>query len=90
MMKGRIATTDTRAPGIMEETEEQDELRGLRSESKLGLGALGFNVSSVSVGSRNKTDEMLGFDANAKLASLYLVSGLGKVNPVDHCKRLTL
>ncbi|OXG28035.1 hypothetical protein C359_05466 [Cryptococcus neoformans Bt120] len=77
-MKARVATTGTRAPGIVEETEEQDELRGLRSESKLGLGGLGFNLFSASVGSRNKTDEMLGLDANAKLASLYLVSGLGK------------
>ncbi|OWZ63919.1 hypothetical protein AYX14_06599 [Cryptococcus neoformans] len=77
-MKGRVAITGTRAPGIVEETEEQDELRGLRSESKLGRGGLGFNLSSASVGSRNKTDEMLGLDANAKLASLYLVSGLGK------------
>lgn len=88
-MKGRVATTGTRAPGIVEETEEQDELRGLRSESKLGLGGLGSNLSSASVGSRNKTDEMLGLDANAKLASLYLVSGLGKVSLVDHCERLS-
>lgn len=63
-MKGRVATTGTRAPGIVEETEEQDELRGLRSESKLGLKGLGSNLSSASVGSKKKTDEMLGLDAN--------------------------
>ncbi|ODO08610.1 hypothetical protein L198_00341 [Cryptococcus wingfieldii CBS 7118] len=76
-MKGRTATANTRAPGIMEE-EEQDEVRGLRSESKLGLGGLGLNQSSLSVGSRHKADKMLGLDPNAKLASMYMVSGLGK------------
>nr|ODN89542.1 hypothetical protein L203_02254 [Cryptococcus depauperatus CBS 7841] len=77
-IKGRT-TMSTRAPGIMEETEEQDELRGLQSESKLVLGGLDrFNQSSASVGSRHKADKMLGLDPNAKLASLYLVSGLGK------------
>ncbi|ODN79529.1 hypothetical protein L202_03489 [Cryptococcus amylolentus CBS 6039] len=76
-MKGRTATANTRAPGIMEE-EEQDEVRGLRSESKLGLGGLGLNQSSLSVGSRHKADKMLGLDPTAKLASMYMVSGLGK------------
>ncbi|WVN89327.1 uncharacterized protein L203_104549 [Cryptococcus depauperatus CBS 7841] len=80
-IKGRT-TMSTRAPGIMEETEEQDELRGLQSESKLVLGGLDrFNQSSASVGSRHKADKMLGLDPNAKLASLYLVSGLGKSGP---------
>ncbi|WVQ75890.1 hypothetical protein IAR50_005524 [Cryptococcus sp. DSM 104548] len=76
-MKGRTATGTAggRAPNIMEE-EEQDEVRGLRSESKLGLG--GINQSSLSVGSRHKADKMLGLDPNAKLASMYMVSGLGK------------
>ncbi|WVQ79913.1 hypothetical protein IAT38_002014 [Cryptococcus sp. DSM 104549] len=66
-------------PGILEEMEEADELRGLRSESKDVLGGLDrYNQSTASVASRHKADKMLGLDPNAKLASLYLVSGLGK------------
>ncbi|OCF45755.1 hypothetical protein I317_00243 [Kwoniella heveanensis CBS 569] len=69
------------SPAMLEKMEELDEVRGLRSESMphvLASFDRTFNQSATSVGSRAKADKMLGIDANAKLASLYLVSGLGK------------
>ncbi|WVF69649.1 hypothetical protein IAT40_004428 [Kwoniella sp. CBS 6097] len=68
-------------PAMLEKMEELDEVRGLRSDSMphvLASFDRTFNQSATSVGSRTKADKMLGIDANAKLASLYLVSGLGK------------
>ncbi|WVW78297.1 hypothetical protein I302_100251 [Kwoniella bestiolae CBS 10118] len=69
------------APGMLERMEELDELKGLRNDSMphiLSSFDRTFNQSATSVGSRTKADKMLGIDSNAKLASLYLVSGLGK------------
>ncbi|WVQ98203.1 hypothetical protein IAU59_005325 [Kwoniella sp. CBS 9459] len=71
----------TLSPAMLEKMEELDEVRGLRSDSMPHILASydrTFNQSATSVGSRAKADKMLGIDANAKLASLYLVSGLGK------------
>ncbi|WWD07517.1 hypothetical protein V865_005618 [Kwoniella europaea PYCC6329] len=68
-------------PGMLEKMEELDELKGLRNDSMphiLSSFDRTFNQSVTSVGSRTKADKMLGIDSNAKLASLYLVSGLGK------------
>nr|XP_019008347.1 uncharacterized protein I206_06906 [Kwoniella pini CBS 10737]OCF47128.1 hypothetical protein I206_06906 [Kwoniella pini CBS 10737] len=69
------------SPGMLEKMEELDELKGLRNDSVphiLSGFNQTFNQSTTSVGSRAKADKVLGIDSNAKLASLYLVSGLGK------------
>ncbi|WRT64656.1 uncharacterized protein IL334_001590 [Kwoniella shivajii] len=72
---------ETISPGMLEKMEELDELKGLRNDSGphiLNSFDQTFNQSVTSVGSRTKADRMLGIDSNAKIASLYLVSGLGK------------
>ncbi|WWC59598.1 uncharacterized protein I303_102156 [Kwoniella dejecticola CBS 10117] len=70
------------SPAMLEKMEELDELKGLRNDSMphiLSSFDRTFNQSATSIGSRTKADKMLGIDSNAKLASLYLVSGLGKL-----------
>ncbi|WVQ69409.1 uncharacterized protein L199_007626 [Kwoniella botswanensis] len=79
--KTSTKTTVPYGPGMLEKMEELDELKGLRNDSMphiLSSFDRTFNQSVTSVGSRTKADKMLGIDLNAKLASLYLVSGLGK------------
>lgn len=71
--------------------EASDTLGGLPRESSvpgvlaLGMGFTNGNYSSASVGSKFKTDKVLGLDPNAKLASFYLVSGLPRVCTC-HCQ----
>ncbi|WWC86768.1 uncharacterized protein L201_001647 [Kwoniella dendrophila CBS 6074] len=80
----RNTTNNNASPGMLERMEEADELRGLRNDSMPNIynnqyDKNNFNQSSTSVSSKTKADKMLGIDSrNAKLASLYLVSGLGK------------
>ncbi|ORY21289.1 AEX-3 domain-domain-containing protein [Naematelia encephala] len=62
-----------------EHSEEHDRVHSLRLSRNGGvLDSLGtgYNSSSVSVGSRPKTDKVLGIDSHARIASFYLVSGL--------------
>nr|XP_031858204.1 uncharacterized protein CI109_006347 [Kwoniella shandongensis]KAA5525276.1 hypothetical protein CI109_006347 [Kwoniella shandongensis] len=67
---------------VQEDQELLDELKGLRNDNAgLSAGALGkdrFSRSATSVASMKKADKILGTNMDAKLASLYLVSGLGK------------
>ena len=74
-----------RAAGVEDEVEAElgDQLHNLPRDTALSPATLSgfdtrFNGSNVSVGSRIKADKVLGLPA-AKLASAYLVSGLGKV-----------
>ncbi|OCF58670.1 hypothetical protein L486_03160 [Kwoniella mangroviensis CBS 10435] len=79
--KTSTKTSVPHGPGMLEKMEELDELKGLRNDSMphiLSSFDRTFNQSVTSVGSRTKADKMLGIDSNAKLASLYLVSGLAK------------
>jgi hypothetical protein len=78
-----------------EMAEAADRVGGLPQDASapgvlaMNIGYPNGNHCSATLGSKVKTDKVLGLDPNAKLASFYLVSGLPRVRRGSYAVRST-
>lgn len=85
MMPNRNGNGSSLAPGALSDdaSEAADRLSALASPND-SVGVIGsfdkrLNHSVMSLGAKVKEQKVLGVDPQPRFASLYLVSGLGKV-----------